>query len=261
MLISSKSNGQIKEYIMLKKSKKDRYKSNKFVIEGAKVCGEALNSGYEITAVYMTLSAIEKYTDLLECLNKSQIEIIEITEELSKVLGDTETPQGVYMVCKMLDIMQYIDKIKYSGKYIILENIQDPGNMGTIIRTADALGIDTVYVSADSTDIYSPKVIRSTTGSIFRQNVVIVENVAEFIRKLSNKGATTFGAVLHKDAKLLGTFEFPEFSGCVIGNEGNGMSEEAISACNSLLTIPMSKHTESLNAGLAAGIVMWEMCR
>ena len=261
MLITSKSNAQIKEYMLLKKSKKERYKASKFVVEGAKVCQEAYKSEFEVLAVYFTKTAIEKYNDLYTEISKSKIEIMEISDELSRYMGDTETPQGVYIVCKMLDKMQYLDKIKYSGKYIILENMQDPGNMGTIIRTADALGIDTVYISADSTDIYSPKVIRSTTGSIFRQNLVIIDNVPEFIKTLSENGATTFASVLHKDAKLLGEVTFPEFSGCVIGNEGNGMTEGAINACKELLTIPMSKNTESLNAGLAAGIIMWEMCK
>lgn len=259
MKITSKTNRLIKEYNQLKKSRKERYKCGKFVVEGAKVCLEALKSNFNVETIFITDNAKNKYSELIEEIEKTDADIYEISDEISEFLADTETPQGVYIVCKMLDKIQYLDKINDNGTYIILENIQDPGNLGTIIRTADAMGIDCVYISSDSTDVYSSKVIRSTAGSVFRQKFAIIENVPEFIKMLSEKGATTFGAVLHRDSQILGTFEFPKLCGCVIGNEGNGLTDETIIACNKLLTIPMSENTESLNAGLAAGIIMWEM--
>ena len=261
MKITSKSNRLIKEYNQLKKSRKERYKAEKFVVEGAKVCFDAISSKFTVETAFITETALNKYADLVSAIEDNKTPIYEITDELSAFLSDTETPQGVYIVCKMLDKMQYLDKIIDNGTYIILESLQDPGNLGTIIRTADALGVDMVYLSADCADIYSSKVIRSTAGSLFRQSFCIVENIPDLIRKLSKDGATTYGAVLHHDSQILGTFDFPKFCGAVIGNEGNGMSNDAISACDKLLTIPMREKTESLNAGLAAGIIMWEMCK
>lgn len=261
MKITSKSNRQIKEFNQLKKSRKERYSTGKFVIEGAKVCLDAIESKFIVETAFITESALNKYADLVNKLEEKGVEINEISDEISAFLCDTETPQGVYIVCKMLDKMQYLDKIIDDGVYLILESLQDPGNLGTIIRTADALGVDMVYLSADCADIYSPKVIRSTAGSLFRQQFCIVDSVVDLINELTKKGATTYGAVLHHDSKTLGTFEFPEFCGAVIGNEGNGMTDESIAVCNELLTIPMREKTESLNAGLAAGIIMWEMCK
>ena len=140
-----------------------------FTLEGIKILCDAINENLELHCVFITEAAAEKYSEALNLLiNKvSENKIYYITEEISSKLSDTTTPQGVYAIVKKLDKCNYTDKILTNGKFIVLNNLQDPGNIGTIIRTADAVGINGIFLTDDCCDIYNPKLIRSTMGSAF----------------------------------------------------------------------------------------------
>ncbi|MCD7774812.1 MAG: RNA methyltransferase, partial [Clostridiales bacterium] len=183
-----------------------------------------------------------------------------ITEEISEKLYDKKSPQGVFCICKTLDKNLNIYKINYNGIYAAFEEIQTPGNLGAAARTAEALGLDGLIVSGGC-DIYNPKAQRSAMGSLLRLDVIRTENLPEFLMKCSEKGMKTYAAVPDKNA--LPVTEIDKSGGlvAVIGNEGNGLTDETIKACSGRITIPMRGRAESLNAGAAASIIMWEMVR
>lgn len=149
----------------------------------------------------------------------------------------------------------------FGEKFLALDHLQDPGNLGTIIRTADAFGADGILLSEGCADCYSPKVLRSTMGSVFRLPIWTVPDLAQTLKELHQAGFSTFGAALDETAICLGNFSFPQKSVAVVGNEGNGISRPVLDACQQTLYIPMKGETESLNAGVAASLILWEMCR
>ena len=152
---------------------------------------------------------------------------------------------------------------KEGEKLLLLEAIRDPGNLGTIIRSAASLGIDKIVLSFDCADLYNPKTIRAAMGSLFSQKVDILPEgkMPEYISALRESGRRVFAAALHREAKILGREEIFCDDCFVIGNEGHGLSDEVIAACDSSVIIPMREGCESLNAAMAAGIFIWEMAR
>lgn len=260
MTIKSKDNPNIKLFKELSKSKKSRYDNGLFTIEGVNLCMEAIKEDIQVICVLLTQDAGEKYTEEAFSLASSADRIYTITDVLAKYLSETKTPQGIFAICKILDKSSIVDKIDIGRRHILLQNMQDPGNLGTIIRTGDALGIDGVILTDDCVDIYNPKVIRATSGSIFRLPIYHEDDVPYVARILRDKGIKLYGAVVgYTKAKEIGTFQLEDSFVIAIGNEGNGLTSDAISACDDLLTIKMSDNAESLNAAIAAGIIIWEM--
>ncbi len=184
---------------------------------------------------------------------------MEISEDVSKKISDSKTPQGVYCLCAMLDKERRTVKIDTGGHYMVLYGLQDPGNVGTILRTCEAMGIDGVFLSSDCPDIYSPKVLRSTMGGVFRMSVEIVEDIAKTINTANEKGVAVYAAALDRTAVSLREADLKKGSMVLIGNEGNGLSENIISLCDKSLFIDMKGNAESLNAAVAASIIAWEM--
>ena len=147
-------------------------------------------------------------------------------------------------------------------RVLMLESIRDPGNLGTVVRTAAALGIDRLVISSDCADLYSPKTIRAAMGAIFSMCTDIVEGeLVDYVAELRKAGRRVFGAALHTDAKVLGELEVCRSDVFVIGNEGHGLTEDVKNACDACVLIPMREGSESLNAAMAAGIFMWEIAR
>ena len=260
MTIKSKDNANIKLYRELLRSKKSRQEKGLFAIEGVNLCMEAIKENIDIQCVLLTQDAGEKHTKEAFALASNADRIYTITDALSNYLSETKTPQGVFAICKILDKSSIVDKIDIGRRHILLQNMQDPGNLGTIIRTADALGLDGVILTDDCVDIYNPKVIRATSGSIFRLPIYYEDSVVNVAKVLHNKQIKLYGAVVGiPKARELGEFKFEDSLVIAIGNEGNGLTSEAISACDDLLTVKMKGNAESLNAAMAAGIIMWEM--
>jgi len=253
--ITSKSNDIIKDTKKLITSSKARARSGAFVLEGARLCFDVLNSVYRIKTLLVTEKIFEKYPlEISAAVDRSERAYI-ISEEISQKLSDTETPQGVFAVCEMIDSDERIS----GSKLIALDNVQDPSNMGAIIRTAEALGIDGI-ISYKSCDIYNPKTLRASMGSVLREKIFITDNLEKTLGELKSE-YKVYSAVPSRNAKKITEIDFSASSVCVIGNEANGVEENIKAVSDKLITIPMLGNAESLNASAAASIIMWEMLR
>lgn len=255
--ITSKSNNLIKEVKKLFTSRKARYENQKFVLEGARLCFDVLNSECAPEMLFVTQRACEKYADLIASLEESFEQSYLITQEIADKISDTQSTQGVFAVCRMRNDMLTLES---GGKYIALDELQDPANLGAIIRTAEALGINGAILY-NCCDLYNPKALRASMGSILRLPVLISENLAEDIKAYKANGFKAYAAVPDSSARDITGVDFNGSDICVIGNEGNGVSNQVLSACDELITINMLGRAESLNAFAAGAITMWEMLR
>lgn len=257
--LSSRDNINIKTAIKLKTSAKQRKKSGMFIAEGVRICMDAMLSKAEILIFFSTEKATEKYADEFAQLSGFSSKTFIVTQEIFDAISDTESPQGFLCVIKALDKTAQFDTIKRSGKFVALENIQDPSNLGTILRTAEAFNVSGVVLSADCCDIFSPKVVRGSMGAVFRLPFITVSSIPEFLQ--SNPQLDSYSAVVDSDADKITDIHFVTPCMVVIGNEGNGLTRQTVDACNNRITIQMKGRAESLNASVAASIIMWEMMK
>ncbi len=254
--ISSKQNEKIKKLNKLMKQTKYREQQNLFVVEGFRLCKEAVNNGIKIYQLFFTLDLFNKYKEEAENIFKLCDEIYMIDNDMMQYLSDTKSPQGMICVCE-----KPLRNTKLLGKILVLEKIQDPGNMGTILRSAKAFCIDTIVLTKGCCDPYSMKALRSCMGGIFDINMIVDIELNELICKLDNLQYNTYAAVVDKGATKIHDINFSEKTAVFIGNEGNGLCEKTVSLCKHKFTIPMNKNSESLNAAVAAGIIIWEMSK
>ena len=231
-----------------------------FFIEGARLCADAALSDIGIVELYITDSARVKYGEYVRLAEDKAERIFLISEEVAQKLCDTKSPQGVFCICKMLDKNTNIGKIKYNRKYIALDNVSNPSNFGAVVRTAEAVGIDGVIVSGGC-DVYNPKSQRAAMGSLFRLNVVECDDLPKLLNQLAENGMAVYAGVPDSSAEKITEVDMNGGVVCVIGNEGNGISDEVRDAATKLVTIPMQGRAESLNAAAAASIIIWEMMR
>lgn len=258
-VIKSKDNPGIKLFRKLLTAKKERCRYRLFVLEGYRLVFDAVKSGAGISKIYLTVSALEKYHDDAENLPDS-IKVCIISDEIGKYISATENTQGVFALCSFSDNVSVAGKIKSRGRYAVLYKLQDPGNAGMIIRTADALGLDGV-IFCESCDVYNPKVVRATMGALFRIPVYrdIIED--ELFTALADAGLKSFAAVVDSSACDVKNTDFSGGGAVFIGNEGNGLDRDVTEKCTEKITIGMTGNAESLNAAMAAGIIMWELMR
>lgn len=259
MIITAKDNGLIKEIVKLVKSAKYRREKNMFTAEGVRICRDGVMSGYKPELFVTTQEASRKYEEDHKLIAEKALKTVYVSEPVFEKISDTKTPQGFLCVFNMLDKCKKTFTINRKEYYIALEGIQDPTNMGTILRTAEALGFSGVIMSESCCDIYSPKVVRGSMGAVFRLPFSIAEEFADYIHELSESGIYTYGSTPYSDADITQI----DFDGGVmlIGNEGNGLTDETLKACSQTITIPMNGRAESLNAASAASILMWEIVR
>lgn len=254
--ITSKNNSLIKDTKKLFTSSRCRYEKGMFVLEGARLCFDVLNSVYETEALFFTEDMQEKYGDKIEALSRACKSSYIITPEISQKLSETKSPQGIFACVKMNS-----EKSVASGnKIIVLDNVQDPSNVGAIIRSAEALGIDTV-ITYRGCDVYNPKAIRASMGGVLRMNICNVNDLCAELKTLKSKGFMIYSTVPDRKAKHITELDFSTPTACVIGNEANGVEDEVKAVSDLLITIPMLGRAESLNASVAASITMWEMLR
>lgn len=261
--ISSKTNALVVKIAKLK-DKKYRKIDGLFRFDGIKLFCEAATNNAPIRYVLVSESASEKYCSkiegyALECAHYvvADIAFAKLTDELS--------PEGIVTVCEELENIK--NESDYSAlarqsqnkTVLMLESVRDVGNMGTIIRSARAFGIDKLIISSDCADLYNSKTVRAAMGALFRQNIVVVDSIVDTINALRANGSRVFAAALNAEAKKLGTFDLRRGDAIVIGNEGHGLSPQVIDACDESLYIPMEEGSESLNAGIAASVCMWEL--
>jgi len=247
------SNRLLKYYSSLL-HKKYRKLENKFIIEGKKLVYEGLTSNYECEIVIITEEFYRNNKEFVEFVKQRSI-IEKIEPEDVKRLSDTETPQGIFAVFnKREDI-----KIVNNNLIIALDNINDPGNVGTILRSCDWFGITSVYLSEGCAEIFNPKTIRSSMGSIFRINFVEDVNLIDIIAKQKNKGYLSFATDLN--GTNIYKFSFPPKGIIIFSNEANGPSKELLNAVNGVITIPKFGNAESLNVSTASAVILSEYAK
>ena len=246
---------QIIKLIKALKDRNGRKKYGLFFIEGLKIVEEAAFFVPErIHYIILNKSFAELYKERLKEYSKN-FECIILPDSLFKEISDTKTPQGILAVLKIKQL--FINDFSFKNEHIIiLDSVRDPGNIGTIIRTAEAMGFDSIFLTKGCTDIYSPKVTRSTMGSIFRTR--IYENcLKEDICLLKKQGYSIISAALKNNSIFLNDINTHKKSAIVIGNEADGISDDLISISDIIVKVPMKGKTESLNAAVAAAIIMY----
>lgn len=258
MTISSRKNENVRVVRELIKSAEYRRETDMFAVEGDHLCGELAACGGCASIEYFlyTEKAAQKYPATVgSVLEKAEFSAV-ITEELSEYISDTKSPQGLFAAAE-----RFGSGISENARrLVVLDGVGDPGNVGTIIRTAEALRFDGVIFLPGCADKFSPKTLRASMGSVFRMPSHFPSDAASLKSRLSLSGFTLYGAMLDENAARLGAETFPEKTAIVIGSEGAGISPETAALCDKNLYIPING-AESLNAAIAAAIIMWEITR
>ncbi len=269
-MITSLSNPKIKNVIQLLTGTKYRREQRLYVIEGVKLFLEA--PADKLRQVFLTQEGYEK-------IRKIRLEIASlvtdgtmtnlkgpacelVSDEVFRHMSDTKTPQGVLCVMSMPDhrVSEQIEAADEELLVLVLEEIQDPGNLGTMLRTAEAAGVSFILADQKTADLYNPKVIRSTMGAIFRVPVIYTEDLPKALRRLKGNGVKLIAAHL-EGSKNFWDMGYPERAAILIGNEGNGLSDEITALSDCAVRIPMEGKTESLNASVAASLLLYEWKR
>lgn len=254
-VVTSMQNALIKNIVQLQKKKSARKKQGLFVVEGIRAVNE-IPASVEVMH-YITTPEVKAE----EIKNLEMKKWITVTAEIFKAISETQSPQGVMAIVKMPEHRLEDVSIKENGFYLVLENLQDPGNLGTIIRSAHAFNVDGVFLTKGTVDLYSPKVVRSTMSSLFHVPVIVDYEISEYMEVLNKAHITTYATHLSDTAKSIYEAKFEGGTALIIGNEGNGISDEVKETANEHIIIPMPGGCESLNASVATSICLYEVMR
>lgn len=254
--IESRQNGTLKHLARLARDKKYRQNAGEMLCEGEKMLGEALSSGARVKTV-LTREGAAVDAALLRRAEQAGAALFCAPAALFAQASDVETPQPVLFACAPRTFGA--ETLTGARRVLVLDGLQDPGNLGTILRTADAFATDAVVLTPGCVDPCAPKVVRATMGAIFRLPVVRLP-LADAIARLHEQGLPVYAAALTDDALPVGRVPLTE-SAVIIGNEGRGVSEEALALSDRRVILPMQGCAESLNAGVAASIFLWEMSK
>lgn len=249
-IITSRANPLLARVRKLNSRRAFRREEDAFAAEGPKLLAEALRWGGELEAVICAPGAA-----LPEL--PARVRVVEVADSLLASIADTESPQGIVFVCRGKSL-ELPDRLE-GRRYLLLDGVQDPGNVGTIWRTADAFGADGLILCNGCADPWSPKTVRSTMGALFRLPVYesALDAAAE---KLRQAEIPLYAAALLKDTADVRSVALGK-AAVIIGSEGRGVSRQALELCQKTLKIPMRARCESLNAAMAAAVVLWEMAR
>ena len=240
-----------------------------FLFDGVKLLSEAIKNKLEIYCVVLNSecadTVCEKLFDLYGIdIFSLDIRVLYAIPSVFERLTDERSPEGVVCAARFMENIHALygadDKISVGSdeKILMLESVRDPLNIGAIIRSARAFSVDRIIMSSDCADIYSAKTVRASMGNIFAMKIDTVDSITGAIRQLQESGRAVYAAALDEGAKKLGCDKFEENSVVIIGNEGHGLTAEAIGAADGSVYIPMAEGVESLNAGVAAAVLMWE---
>ncbi|MBQ8627756.1 MAG: RNA methyltransferase [Agathobacter sp.] len=263
-MITSTSNQQMKQLSALLKKSKERKEKKVFVVEGTKMVAEAPKKW--LRAVYVS----EAYTHNAE--NSQLLAVFKeqaghlgftfeiVSDSVFKSVSDTQTPQGIMAVVAMPEYS--LEELVNGDKthLLILESIQDPGNLGTMVRTGEGAGITGIITNKTTVDLFNPKTIRSTMGSIYRVPFFVTEDLSKTLEQLQGQGISLYAAHL-KGEKSYDEENYAKACGFLIGNEGNGLSDEIANLADTYIKIPMEGQVESLNAAISATLLMYEANR
>lgn len=259
-MITSTANARVKELVELNQKAKARNAAGVFIAEGRKMFLEA--PAEQIEAVYVEESFLkEAPAQIREKLKGLTYETV--SEAVFKKISDTTTPQGILCVVRMRE--DSLETLLYpqDGKaplLLILEDIQDPGNLGTILRTAEGAGVNGIIITKNTVDRYHPKTVRATMGSLYRMPCLVTEDMSQTLQVLKQNGIRLFAAHL-KGSRL---YDEPDYTGgtaFLVGNEGNGLKPETAGLADMAVRIPMEGQVESLNAAVAAALLIYEAGR
>lgn len=252
-MISSTSNPRIKHILSLKKSAKSRREEGCFLAEGPRFVFEVPKKN--ILEMYITEEFYGRHKNELEGYSYELI-----GENVCRHLSDTKTPQGILAIVKRQEItLEEILKKEESPLFLVLENLQDPGNLGTIIRTGEGAGVTAILMNEQCVDPYNPKVVRSTMGAILRVPVLIVKDLIRTVERLKKEEIDVYAA--HLKGKLFYDYDYNKGCAFLIGNEGNGLSDQIAGMATDWIKIPMKGRVESLNAAVASTVIMYEVQR
>ena len=268
-IITSRQNPTVKRLCALL-DKKLRRKEKVFRFDGIKLLCEAATKNVEIELVVISESiddgAYRKISNLVADGKIAKQKILCVSEQVFEKISEELSPEGVITVARYMDtkhrelanVNNY--SIELNERILLAESLRDPGNLGTVIRTSSALGIDRLIITDDCADIYNPKTVRAAMGGLFSLNIDIVKasELVELVISLKNSGRRIYATALSESAKEIGTLELSRGDAFLIGNEGHGLSAQAIAVASDVAIIPMTEGSESLNAAAAAAICIWE---
>ena len=272
-IVCSRQNRTVVEVCKLSERKaRDAQKSFRF--DGIKLFEEAVKNHLELQTVLLRQSETERLESVLKQRCGERVfegvgRILLVADGLFDKISEEKSPEGIISVAKYIDKFQKNVTIYNSGDFlrmeneriVLLESVRDPSNIGAVIRSAAAMGVDRLIISSDCADIYHPKAVRASMGTLFNQRIDRVTDLAAAIRGLAENGRRVFAAALDTRAMPLGGFPIRKGDCVVIGNEGHGLSSETVRACTHSVIIPMTGRAESLNAAVAASVLMWEFCK
>ena len=260
-MITSTSSSQVKHVISLLSKAKERKKNNEYVVEGSRMVSEV--PADLLVKIYMSERFQNNNSEYVKELVKKQgisddsIEIV--ADNVFDRMSQTQTPQGIMAVVRIKD-NSLSDMLSGNPLLILVENLQDPGNLGTIIRMGEGAGVTGVIMSPNTVDIYNPKTIRSTMGSIFRVPFIYVQDFGEAVSECQKSGVKVYAAHLDGKNTYLGE-DYSTPTAFLIGNEGNGLTDDITKQADTLIRIPMEGEVESLNAAMACTILTYEAVR
>ncbi|MBR6534494.1 MAG: RNA methyltransferase [Clostridia bacterium] len=267
--ITAKNNQRV-VYTSKLLQKKYREQFCEFSVCGKKLVYEASLRKMSARKIFTTEEFLNKnreyFATVTDIIGKNA-EIIVTNDEIMRKISGEEAPEGILCTFGCIDKSEKIDKIYNNtlchgikGGIIILDSMRDPGNMGTVIRSAYAFGVGLIVASPDCADIYSPKVQRGAMGASFSQNIMFADTRST-VRQLRENGFDVYAAALHRNSRELCSVPVNEKTAFVIGNEANGLPDDVIELCSGSVIIPISPDSESLNASVAASVIMWEMSK
>ena len=272
-IVRSRQNRTVVELCKLS-DRKAREATGRFRFDGIKLYEEARKNGVEIDTVFLRQSSADALTERLEgrlggAAFSGEGRVMLLSDELFDKISEEKSPEGIITIAKYIDKFQKFATIYNSDDFlnmrneqiVLLESVRDPSKIGAIIRSAAAIGVDRLIISEDCADIYHPKAVRASMGTVFNQRIDRVSDLTTVIGGLRNDDRRVFAATLSEDAVSLGAFA-PRKGDCVvIGNEGHGLTESVVDACDHAVIIPMTSRAESFNAAVAASILMWEFSK
>ncbi len=254
-MITSPKNERVKAVIELNKKKKARDEAGLFTVEGIRMVSELPAERTE--AVFVSESFVSEEGERPDGL-PGDVPYETVSDGVFNAMSDTHSPQGILALVKQYEYtLNDILSAEGSAELLILEDIQDPGNLGTMIRAGEAAGITGVVMSRGTADIYNPKTVRSTMGSIFRVPFIYTADLRAFLRDIKGKGLKIYAAD-PEGTKIYDEADYTKDTGFLIGNEGNGLTRESLALADERVKIPMAGKVESLNAAIAASILMFE---
>ena len=253
-MITSVTNKQIKNIIRLQKSSRTRREQGLFVIEGIRMFQEVPEA--RLDKIFVTEAFYQKNQELWKDRIPDEI----LSENVFEKISETKSPQGIIATVKMEEQnLEIMIQGKDNPLFLILENLQDPGNLGTILRTGEGAGVSGIIMSQDTVDIYNPKVVRATMGALFRMPFCYRKDIGDAVKSLKDNGVKVYAA--HLDGSDFYEKDYHSACAFLIGNEGNGLTDQLADLADEKIKIPMQGRVESLNAAIAATLMAYEAYR